>query len=55
MTRIRLRPAGAGWETGPTREEFDPVRFLSNYSSGKMGYALATAARDRGARVILVS
>ncbi|MEJ2525474.1 MAG: bifunctional phosphopantothenoylcysteine decarboxylase/phosphopantothenate--cysteine ligase CoaBC [Desulfuromonadales bacterium] len=40
---------------GPTREEFDPVRFLSNYSSGKMGYALATAARDRGARVILVS
>ncbi len=40
---------------GPTREELDPVRFLSNYSSGKMGYALATAARDRGARVILVS
>lgn len=40
---------------GPTREEIDPVRFLSNYSSGKMGYAIATAARRRGARVILVS
>jgi len=40
---------------GPTREEFDPVRFLSNYSSGKMGYAIARAARNRGAHVILVS
>ncbi len=40
---------------GPTREELDPVRFLSNHSSGKMGYAIARAARDRGARVILVS
>lgn len=40
---------------GPTREPLDPVRFLSNRSSGKMGYALAEAARDRGARVILVS
>ncbi len=40
---------------GPTREELDPVRFLSNYSSGKMGYAVACAARNRGARVILVS
>ncbi len=40
---------------GPTREELDPVRYLSNYSSGKMGYALARAARARGARVILVS
>ncbi|WP_457631685.1 bifunctional phosphopantothenoylcysteine decarboxylase/phosphopantothenate--cysteine ligase CoaBC [Oceanithermus sp.] len=40
---------------GPTREYFDPVRFISNPSSGKMGYALAEAARDRGARVILVS
>lgn len=40
---------------GPTREELDPVRFLSNYSSGKMGYAIARAARNRGARVILVS
>jgi phosphopantothenoylcysteine decarboxylase/phosphopantothenate--cysteine ligase len=40
---------------GPTVEPLDPVRFLSNRSSGKMGYALAAAARDRGARVILVS
>ena len=40
---------------GPTREEIDPVRFLSNYSSGKMGFAVARAARDRGARVILVT
>jgi len=40
---------------GPTREELDPVRYISNHSSGKMGYALARAARHRGARVILVS
>ena len=40
---------------GPTREEIDPVRFLSNYSSGKMGYAIACAARNRGASVVLVS
>ena len=40
---------------GPTQEPIDPVRFLSNRSSGKMGYALAQAAVDRGAKVILVS
>lgn len=40
---------------GPTREEIDPVRFISNHSSGKMGYALARVAFLRGARVILVS
>ena len=40
---------------GPTREPFDPVRFITNYSSGKMGYALATMARRRGADVTLVS
>lgn len=40
---------------GPTREEIDPVRFISNYSSGKMGYALARSAQRRGSRVILVS
>jgi phosphopantothenoylcysteine decarboxylase/phosphopantothenate--cysteine ligase len=40
---------------GPTREDIDPVRFLTNRSSGKMGYALAEAAQRRGARVILVS
>jgi len=40
---------------GPTREPVDPVRFLSNRSSGRMGYALAEAARDRGAAVTLLS
>ena len=40
---------------GPTRESIDPVRFLSNHSSGKMGYALAEAARSAGARVTLIS
>jgi phosphopantothenoylcysteine decarboxylase / phosphopantothenate---cysteine ligase len=40
---------------GPTQEPLDPVRFISNRSSGKMGYALAEAAARRGARVILVS
>ena len=40
---------------GPTREFLDPVRFLSNPSSGKMGYAVAMAARRRGADVVLVS
>jgi phosphopantothenoylcysteine decarboxylase/phosphopantothenate--cysteine ligase len=40
---------------GPTLEDLDPVRFLSNRSSGRMGYRIAEAARDRGARVILVS
>ena len=40
---------------GPTKEPIDPVRFLSNHSSGRMGYALAQEALARGARVILVS
>lgn len=40
---------------GPTREEIDPVRYISNYSSGKMGYAIARTARRRGAEVVLVS
>jgi len=40
---------------GGTREPIDPVRFISNYSSGKMGFALAAAAADRGARVTLVT
>ena len=40
---------------GPTRESIDPVRYISNYSSGKMGYALASAARMAGADVVLVS
>jgi len=40
---------------GGTREPIDPVRYISNYSSGKMGYAVAAAAADRGARVTLVT
>jgi len=40
---------------GPTREPLDPVRFITNYSSGKMGYATAVAAKRRGAEVTLVS
>lgn len=40
---------------GPTREAIDPVRFISNRSSGKMGYAVARAARRRGAAVVLIS
>jgi phosphopantothenoylcysteine decarboxylase/phosphopantothenate--cysteine ligase len=40
---------------GPTREPIDPVRYISNRSSGKMGYAIAEAARRRGAKVTLVS
>ncbi len=40
---------------GPTREAIDPVRYISNHSSGKMGYALAQAAADAGAETILIS
>jgi phosphopantothenoylcysteine decarboxylase/phosphopantothenate--cysteine ligase len=40
---------------GPTREALDPVRYLSNHSSGKMGFALAAAAAEAGARVTLVA
>ncbi|WP_394564899.1 bifunctional phosphopantothenoylcysteine decarboxylase/phosphopantothenate--cysteine ligase CoaBC [Pantoea sp. SGAir0180] len=40
---------------GPTREAIDPVRYISNHSSGKMGFAIAAAAAKRGARVTLVS
>ncbi|MCD9466149.1 bifunctional phosphopantothenoylcysteine decarboxylase/phosphopantothenate--cysteine ligase CoaBC [Photobacterium iliopiscarium] len=40
---------------GPTREAIDPVRYLSNYSSGKMGFAIAAAAAKRGANVTLIS
>lgn len=40
---------------GPTREAIDPVRYISNHSSGKQGYALAAAAADAGAQVILIS
>lgn len=40
---------------GPTQEDFDPVRYITNHSSGKMGYALARAARNLGAEVTLIS
>lgn len=40
---------------GPTREPIDPVRFITNRSSGKMGYAIAQAAQEQGARVVLIS
>lgn len=40
---------------GPTREYFDPVRFISNPSTGKQGFAIARAARDRGHQVVLVA
>ncbi len=40
---------------GPTQEPLDPVRYISNPSSGKMGYAIACRARDRGANVVLIS
>jgi len=40
---------------GGTQEPIDPIRYVSNYSSGKMGYAVAEAARDRGAQVTLVT
>ncbi len=40
---------------GPTREAIDPVRYISNHSSGKMGYALAQAAADAGAKTLLIS
>ena len=53
-------PAALGGKTvmvtaGPTREAIDPVRYITNRSSGKMGYAVAAAARDAGAKVILIS
>ncbi|MCR4426001.1 MAG: bifunctional phosphopantothenoylcysteine decarboxylase/phosphopantothenate--cysteine ligase CoaBC [Firmicutes bacterium] len=55
----RGRPSLAGLSilvtAGPTYEPIDPVRFIGNRSSGKMGYALAWAAASRGARVVLVS
>jgi len=57
-----LRPAGgplAGRRVlitaGPTRERIDPVRFISNRSSGKMGFAVAQAAREAGATVVLIT
>ncbi len=61
LTRTRLLPraSGAGLKVvitaGPTAEALDPVRFITNKSSGKMGFALAEAARERGAEVTLIA
>jgi phosphopantothenoylcysteine decarboxylase/phosphopantothenate--cysteine ligase len=59
---LRRLGADARWvgrkvvvSAGPTREHLDPIRVISNPSSGRMGYALAEAARDRGAQVVVVS
>lgn len=52
---LRSSPLRCLITAGPTREHLDPVRFLSNGSSGKMGYALAAAAAERGWQVDLVS
>ena len=56
-TDIEQNLAGQHWviTAGPTMEAIDPVRYISNHSSGKMGYALATAALCRGAKVTLIS
>src|SRR6267143_5069780 len=59
--RISARPSGKSDRVrvlitaGPTREPIDPVRYLSNRSSGKMGYAIAEAAIDAGHEVVLIS
>jgi len=59
---VRLLGGRSAWNgrrvvvtAGPTREHFDPVRVITNPSSGRMGFALAEAARDRGATVVLVA
>lgn len=53
--RSSLRGVKVMVTAGPTREFIDPVRFISNPSTGKMGFAVAEEARDRGAEVVLVS
>ncbi|HEU20109.1 MAG TPA: bifunctional phosphopantothenoylcysteine decarboxylase/phosphopantothenate--cysteine ligase CoaBC [Deltaproteobacteria bacterium] len=55
LTPKDLRGQNVLITAGPTREPFDPVRFISNYSSGKMGYAFAIMAKRRGAAVTLIS
>ncbi len=52
---LKLKGKNVLITAGPTREKIDPVRFITNHSSGKMGYAIAEAAKNAGARVILVS
>ena len=55
LTKKTLQDVEITITAGPTLERIDPVRFVSNHSSGKMGYALAKAAADRGAKVHLIS
>ncbi|HKU38687.1 MAG TPA: bifunctional phosphopantothenoylcysteine decarboxylase/phosphopantothenate--cysteine ligase CoaBC [Polyangiales bacterium] len=55
VQRDDLRDTKVLISAGPTLEDLDPIRFISNRSSGRMGYALATAAQARGAHVILVT
>lgn len=55
ISAFNLLPMKVLITAGATREFFDPVRFISNPSSGKMGYAIAAAARERGWDVVLVS
>jgi phosphopantothenoylcysteine decarboxylase/phosphopantothenate--cysteine ligase len=55
LTKKDLRGRTILITAGPTREEIDPVRYISNHSSGKMGYAIARAAYRRGANVLLIS
>jgi phosphopantothenoylcysteine decarboxylase/phosphopantothenate--cysteine ligase len=54
-TTLSLKDKSVLITAGPTREAIDPVRFISNHSSGKMGYALAEAASKLGAKVTLIS
>ena len=55
FTRHALQGRKVVITAGPTREAIDSVRYISNHSSGKMGYALATAAHESGAKVVLLS
>ncbi len=55
LTRKDMKGVKVLVTAGPTREEIDPVRYITNHSSGRMGYAVARAARLRGAEVTLVS
>lgn len=62
VVRLLVEPVEKDWDgvpvlitAGPTREPIDPVRYLSNYSTGQMGYAIAAAAQRRGARVTLIT
>src|SRR5205814_10642288 len=62
LTAARLLEQRAPWlgkqvvvTAGPTREHLDPIRVVTNPSSGRMGYAIAAAAHTRGADVVLVS